>query len=107
MGCEEADVVMVILIVLMTALATVCAWAIRPRPEPPIQHAHPAPHGFTTANLEGAPIVDVTFESLEGALTAQVRTGEITRAQYRRAMAALAAQDDERNPLSVPPETLT
>ncbi|MEV4346481.1 hypothetical protein AB0J83_18600 [Actinoplanes sp. NPDC049596] len=43
-------------------------------------------------------------ESLEGVLVAQLAEGEITRGQYIRAMAKLAARDDERHPLAVPPE---
>lgn len=43
-------------------------------------------------------------ESLEGVLVAQLMTGEITRGQYLRAIEGLAARDDERHPLAVPPE---
>lgn len=43
-------------------------------------------------------------ESLEGVLVAQLAADEISRRQYQRAMAKLAARDDERRPLSVPPE---
>jgi hypothetical protein len=42
--------------------------------------------------------------SLEGVLFAQLADGEITRSQYTRAMEQLAARDEERHPLSVPPE---
>jgi hypothetical protein len=42
--------------------------------------------------------------SLEGALVAQLTGGAITRSQYTRAMAQLAARDEARHPLSVPPE---
>lgn len=41
--------------------------------------------------------------SLEGALTGQLLAGEISATQYRYALARLAARDDERHPLSVPP----
>jgi hypothetical protein len=41
--------------------------------------------------------------SLEGALVRQVRAGEISRRQYGRAMERIAARDDERDPLAVPP----
>ncbi|MEV4640033.1 hypothetical protein AB0J80_22055 [Actinoplanes sp. NPDC049548] len=44
-------------------------------------------------------------ETLEGALVAQLATGDITRRQYVRAMEILAARDDERHPLAVPPDT--
>lgn len=43
-------------------------------------------------------------ESLEGVLVGQLVRDEITARQYRRAMARLAARDDERHPLVVPPE---
>jgi hypothetical protein len=43
-------------------------------------------------------------ESLEGVLVTQLMTGEITRGQYLRAIEGLAARDDERHPLAVPPE---
>nr|WP_308129421.1 hypothetical protein [Actinoplanes polyasparticus] len=44
-------------------------------------------------------------ESLEGVLVAQLTADEINRGQYIRAMAKVAARDDERHPLAVPPET--
>ncbi|MEU4428753.1 hypothetical protein AB0F81_49775 [Actinoplanes sp. NPDC024001] len=40
--------------------------------------------------------------TLEGALVAQLISGEITQAQYRIAVARLAKRDDERNPMTVP-----
>lgn len=43
-------------------------------------------------------------ESLEGVLTAQLAAGAITCGQYVKAMEGLAARDDERHPLAVPPE---
>ena len=43
-------------------------------------------------------------ESLEGVLVVQLAAGEITRAQYQHALAGLAARDEERHPLAVPPE---
>ncbi|MFC3742227.1 hypothetical protein [Paractinoplanes deccanensis] len=51
---------------------------------------------------EGAP--PAPPETLEGVLTAQLATGEITRGQYQRAMEKVAAREDERHPLAVPPE---
>ena len=38
-------------------------------------------------------------------LVTQLMAGEITRDQYVHAVEGLAAQDDERHPLAVPPET--
>ncbi|WP_127508031.1 hypothetical protein [Actinoplanes solisilvae] len=43
-------------------------------------------------------------ESLEGVLVAQLIAGEITPVQYRRSLEGLAARDDDRNPLCVPPD---
>lgn len=45
-----------------------------------------------------------TSESLEGALVVQLAADEITRRQYIHAMERLAAREDARNPLAVPPE---
>jgi len=44
-------------------------------------------------------------ETLEGTLARQLIDHEITGRQYERAMEQLAARDDDRHPLSVPPET--
>ncbi|GAA2565056.1 hypothetical protein GCM10010435_42090 [Winogradskya consettensis] len=43
-------------------------------------------------------------ESLEGVLVAQLMGAEITLGQYSHEMAKIAARDDERHPLSIPPE---
>jgi hypothetical protein len=43
-------------------------------------------------------------ETLEGVLVSQRVAGEITRRQYRTAMAGVAARDADRHPLEVPPE---
>jgi hypothetical protein len=42
--------------------------------------------------------------SLEGVLVAQLRRGEINRHQYRNEMTLLAARENERHPMAVPPE---
>jgi hypothetical protein len=56
----------------------------------------------------GAPRVasgpDRDPQTLEGVLTRQLVTGEITGPQYRHAMASIAIRDAERHPLQVPPE---
>jgi hypothetical protein len=44
-------------------------------------------------------------ESLEGVLVEQLVAGTIMPAQYRHALEGLAARDEERHPLTVPPET--
>jgi hypothetical protein len=43
-------------------------------------------------------------QTLEGVLTRQLVTGEITGPQYRHAMASIAIRDAERHPLEVPPD---
>jgi hypothetical protein len=43
-------------------------------------------------------------QSLEGVLMAQLVAGEISGSQYRRAVEGLAARDEERHPMAVPPE---
>ncbi|MEU4236772.1 hypothetical protein [Actinoplanes sp. NPDC026619] len=42
--------------------------------------------------------------SLEGVLVAQLVAGEINTEQYRRAVEGLAARDEDRHPMAVPPE---
>ncbi|MEU7901611.1 hypothetical protein [Actinoplanes sp. NPDC049118] len=42
--------------------------------------------------------------SLEGVLVAQLVADAITRRQYVREMERVAARDDERHPLAIPPE---
>ncbi|GIM95401.1 hypothetical protein [Paractinoplanes toevensis] len=54
-----------------------------------------------------APEPSTAVESLEGVLVTQLMAGEITTAQYRRAVEGLAARDDDRHPMAVPPETGT
>ena len=44
-------------------------------------------------------------ESLEGVLVEQLTAAVISRRQYIRAMERLAARDEKRNPVVVPPET--
>jgi hypothetical protein len=43
-------------------------------------------------------------QTLEGVLTRQLVTGEITGRQYRHAMARIAIRDAERHPLKAPPD---
>jgi hypothetical protein len=41
---------------------------------------------------------------LEGVLVAKLMGGEINRGQYVHAIEGIAARDDERHPLTVPPD---
>ncbi|GIE86960.1 hypothetical protein Are01nite_34400 [Actinoplanes regularis] len=43
-------------------------------------------------------------DSLEGVLTVQLMGGEISRRQYVRALERIAARDERRHPMSVPPD---
>src|SRR5437868_408562 len=45
--------------------------------------------------------------SLEGVLVTHLATGGINRTQYLQEMEKLAARDEQRHPLTVPPETET
>ncbi|MCA2211588.1 hypothetical protein [Jidongwangia harbinensis] len=44
-------------------------------------------------------------QTLEGVLSRQLMTGEITGLQYRNAMASIASRDAARHPLDVPSQT--
>lgn len=83
-----------IVLLIFVVTVGVCATFVWPRPG----DATPA------AGRGSAPAHAVAPESLEGVLVAQLAADEITRHQYMRAMEQLAARDDERHPLSVPPE---
>lgn len=43
-------------------------------------------------------------QTLEGALVRQLMTNQVTAAQYRRAMGAVAVRDAERHPTQLPPD---
>ena len=69
--------------------------AARERPPRPRMSAAAAQPAGTPA---GRP------QSLEGVLVARLVAGEISGSQYRRAVEGLAARDDERHPMAIPPE---
>jgi hypothetical protein len=81
---------LVLLIVLGMVLLVACA-ALWPDNEEP-----PAPEPREATPLDVA-------TSLEGALAGRLIAGEINPRQYQRALARLAARDNERHPLSAPP----
>ena len=66
------------------------------------QNATPnaAPHNAAPKPVEPPP----RAESTEGLLVAQLVRGELTRLQYRRAMACLAERDESRHPMTLPGE---
>jgi hypothetical protein len=60
--------------------------------------------GGGAAGATGPSAPDRSPQTLEGVLSGQLVAGQITRSQYRQAMASLAARDAERHPLEVPPD---
>ncbi|GIF02071.1 hypothetical protein [Paractinoplanes rishiriensis] len=84
-------------IILVSVLA---AWAF---PSAGIDDAHAtAGTGKAAKRPDGEPVRKP--ESLEGVLVAQLVAGTISPVQYRRAVERIAARDEERHPLTVPPE---
>jgi hypothetical protein len=57
------------------------------------------------AAADAVPAGPAAPESLEGVLVGQLAAATISRRQYIRAMERLAARDDKRHPVVVPPET--
>lgn len=86
---------------MMIGVLAVCAYVVWPR-----RGDKPGTDDRRAAKADAGPDAGQTAgpESLEGVLTFQLTGGEINRFQYLRAMEQLAARDDERHPLSVPPE---
>ncbi|UQU61775.1 hypothetical protein COUCH_22315 [Couchioplanes caeruleus] len=82
---------MLLILVLTAALVGACAYTVWP---------HEAAAGVEPAGA--APAREPV--TLEGALVTQLVAGEISRPQYMRAMEKLAARDDARHPLAVPPD---
>ncbi|GAA1639188.1 hypothetical protein [Actinoplanes couchii] len=83
---------MLILSLLILVLAAACVLAVR------------GVRADVSAEAEPLAVPEALFapESLEGVLCAQLMDGEITRSQYMRSMAGIAARDEERHPLVVP-----
>ncbi|MEU4619318.1 hypothetical protein AB0G04_04955 [Actinoplanes sp. NPDC023801] len=87
----DKAVAMLILTLLILVLAAACVLAVRG-----VRADVAAEEPLTVPEALFAP------ESLEGVLCTQLMDGEITRRQYLRSMAGIAARDEERHPLSVP-----
>ncbi|WP_430788914.1 hypothetical protein [Actinoplanes sp. G11-F43] len=83
---------MLILSLLILVLAAACVLAVR------------GVRADVSAEVEEPAVPEVLYapESLEGVLCAQLMDGDITRGQYMRSMAGIAARDEERHPLAVP-----
>ncbi|GGN97500.1 hypothetical protein GCM10010112_89840 [Actinoplanes lobatus] len=91
----EVAAVLIILVIVVT-VALVLASAFWPEPE---QEQEPAGTETGPAAVPEPPAGPTT---LEGALVAQLISGEISARQYRRAVAKLAARDDQRQPVRPP-----
>ena len=66
--------------------------------------AHSAGKPSNDTPSKSAPSPGDKPESLEGVLVAQLGAGHISRRQYLRAMEWIAARDEQRHPLAVPPD---
>jgi len=92
---------MLFLTLFVLTAVTICVFAVWPAlggsSANPLRRspAEPTPTGE---------IPEVRPESLEGVLVAQLMAGEVTCGQYQRAVEGLAARDEDRHPLAVPPE---
>jgi hypothetical protein len=93
-------IVVMLLTLVLGALIIFAAWcAVRDGLDPPKAGRKPGAHAHPRSERVG-PFPD----SLEGALVTQLVTGEITRGQYRKSMAQIAAREEARRPMSVPTE---
>ncbi|MDY7090017.1 MAG: hypothetical protein SYR96_33605 [Actinomycetota bacterium] len=91
------------LYVMMLAIIVGAALVIALLPESPAGSAaeeEKTTHGKDAEGRTGS----ASPQSLEGVLVRQLGSGEINRRQYVREMEKLAARDDERHPLVVPPD---
>lgn len=93
---------MLFLLMLTAFVACTCAYTIWliVKDTSPDEHARPAREEIGTAASGSRPEPG----SLEGVLVAQLVAAAITRRQYVREMERVAARDDERHPLAIPPE---
>jgi hypothetical protein len=90
---------------VVACLAVVGVVAARPKFRRAVLDAVDWPAGpGTPAVPRELPAPDRSPQTLEGVLTRQLVTGEITGSQYRHAMASIAVRDAERHPLEVPPD---
>ena len=85
---------MLFLILFVSFVVTICMVTVWPRPTVAKSAAPSKPDTPCAAEPE----------SLEGVLLAKRLAGEISTSQYRHAIEGLAARDDDRHPLSVPPD---
>ncbi len=91
---------MLFLILLLATVVTICvlgAWSW-----PNLKQEMTGAQASTAAPPGISPVAKP--ESLEGVLVGKLMAGEITPAQYQRAVEGLASRDEDRHPLTVPPE---
>jgi hypothetical protein len=91
-------VAMLLLIVVAVVLAVVAVVFLLPDPDADA----PRPTGETAGGDPPSGDRPSPPTTLEGVLAAQLISAEISRDQYRHAVARLAARDDAGNPLSAP-----
>jgi hypothetical protein len=93
---------MLFLLMLTTFVACTCAYTIWliVKDTSPDAEGRPAREQIKPAATGSA----AAPGSLEGVLVAQLVAAAITRRQYVREMERVAARDDERHPLALPPE---
>lgn len=85
---------MLFLVLFVAAVVTVSMVTVWSRPV----HVGDAKPVEAVAVASGEP------ESLEGVLVVELLSGDISTVQYRHAVEGLAARDEDRHPLSVPPD---
>jgi hypothetical protein len=92
--------------IVITVLA-LAAW-VWPGLEQEVEQASAAGRPRSSRKAESDPETESRpLLSLEGVLVAQLVAGEITANQYRRAVEGLAARDEDRHPMAVPPDGTT
>ena len=95
---------MLFLTLFILTVVTICAFAVWPLFDGSPERSR-SPHASAAATKPNGP--PSAPESLEGVLVVQLMAGEISKSQYLRSIEGLAARDDDRHPLAVPPDTGT
>ena len=85
---------MLFLVMFVATVVSICMLTVWARPAP----------GTDAAPAQQAAASPTRPESLEGVLVATLLAGDISTTQYRHAIEGLAARDEDRHPLSVPPD---
>jgi hypothetical protein len=93
---------MLFLTLFVLTVITICVFHVWPMLDG--SPADPLRSRLSSAADQAAGTAAARPESLEGVLVAQLMAGEITRGQYLRTVEGIAARDDERHPLAVPPD---